>query len=197
MCSGTSEAVGTIWEHAQLEFQKFLKIRIPLLCDQFLLDWEYHRKFSGPAFGSPCLQTVESKTIECASVELIAAKVAVLMTHAWQWFPSEYDFNFVNGSLWKWCHVRSSCLWDFEHLKTQKITTGIARVEGVCLCRNVNQDKRNWQYWRIQTTFKLRQVNKISWPLLGRARIKGRIDLSTSLLLLEFDFGLTCFCNFV
>ena len=31
MCSGTSEAVGTIWEHAQLEFQKFLKIRIPLL----------------------------------------------------------------------------------------------------------------------------------------------------------------------
>ena len=25
------EAVGTTWEHAQLEFQKFLKIRIPLL----------------------------------------------------------------------------------------------------------------------------------------------------------------------
>ena len=31
MCSETSEAVGTTWEHAQLEFQKFLKIRIPLL----------------------------------------------------------------------------------------------------------------------------------------------------------------------
>ena len=30
MCSETSEAVGTTWEHAQLEFQKFLKIRIPL-----------------------------------------------------------------------------------------------------------------------------------------------------------------------
>ena len=27
MCSETSEAVGTTWEHAQLEFQKFLKIR--------------------------------------------------------------------------------------------------------------------------------------------------------------------------
>ena len=31
MCSETSEAVGTTWEHAQLEFQKFLKIRIPLM----------------------------------------------------------------------------------------------------------------------------------------------------------------------
>ena len=31
MCSETSEAVGTTWEHAQLEFQNFLKIRIPLL----------------------------------------------------------------------------------------------------------------------------------------------------------------------
>ena len=31
MCSETSEAVGTTWEHAQLEFQKFLKIRIPLI----------------------------------------------------------------------------------------------------------------------------------------------------------------------
>ena len=31
MCSETGEAVGTIWEHAQLKFQKFLKIRIPLL----------------------------------------------------------------------------------------------------------------------------------------------------------------------
>ena len=31
MCSETSEAVGTTWEHAQLEFQKFLKIRILLL----------------------------------------------------------------------------------------------------------------------------------------------------------------------
>ena len=31
MCSETSEAVGTTWEHAQSEFQKFLKIRIPLL----------------------------------------------------------------------------------------------------------------------------------------------------------------------
>jgi len=31
MCSETSEAVGTIWEHAQLEFQKFLKIRIILM----------------------------------------------------------------------------------------------------------------------------------------------------------------------
>ena len=30
MSSETSEAVGTTWEHAQLEFQKFLKIRIPL-----------------------------------------------------------------------------------------------------------------------------------------------------------------------
>ena len=32
MCSETSEAVGTNWEHAQLEIQKFLKIRIPLVC---------------------------------------------------------------------------------------------------------------------------------------------------------------------
>ena len=32
MCSETSEAVGTTWEHAQSEIQKFLKIRIPLLC---------------------------------------------------------------------------------------------------------------------------------------------------------------------
>ena len=31
MCSETSEAVGTTWEHAKLEFQKFLKIRITLL----------------------------------------------------------------------------------------------------------------------------------------------------------------------
>ena len=31
MCSETSEAVGITWEHAQLEFQNFLKIRIPLL----------------------------------------------------------------------------------------------------------------------------------------------------------------------
>ena len=31
MCSETSEAVGTTWEHAQLEFQKFLKIRIALV----------------------------------------------------------------------------------------------------------------------------------------------------------------------
>ena len=31
MCSETSEAVGTTWEHAQLEFQKFLKTRITLL----------------------------------------------------------------------------------------------------------------------------------------------------------------------
>ena len=31
MCSETSEAVGTTWEHAQLEIQKFLKIRITLL----------------------------------------------------------------------------------------------------------------------------------------------------------------------
>ena len=31
MCSETSEAVGTIWEHAQKEFQKFLKIRITLI----------------------------------------------------------------------------------------------------------------------------------------------------------------------
>ena len=30
MCSETSEVVGTIWEHAQKEFQKFLKIRITL-----------------------------------------------------------------------------------------------------------------------------------------------------------------------
>ena len=31
MCSETSEAVGTTWEHAQLEFQKYLKIRITLI----------------------------------------------------------------------------------------------------------------------------------------------------------------------
>ena len=37
MCSETSEAVGTIWEHAQKEFQKFLKIRITLVnqCELF------------------------------------------------------------------------------------------------------------------------------------------------------------------
>ena len=34
MCSETSEAVGTIWEHAKKEFQKVLKIRITLLLDQ-------------------------------------------------------------------------------------------------------------------------------------------------------------------
>ena len=42
MCSETSEAVGTTWEHAQLEFQNFLKIRIPLpeeLRVQFWLSW--------------------------------------------------------------------------------------------------------------------------------------------------------------
>ena len=33
MCSETSEAVGTTWEHAQLGIQKFLKIRITLLLD--------------------------------------------------------------------------------------------------------------------------------------------------------------------
>ena len=31
MCSETSEALGTTWEHAQLKIQKFLKIRITLL----------------------------------------------------------------------------------------------------------------------------------------------------------------------
>ena len=31
MRSETSEAVGTTWEHAQLEIQKFLKIRITLV----------------------------------------------------------------------------------------------------------------------------------------------------------------------
>ena len=36
MCSETSEAVGTTWEHAQLEFQKFLKIRIPLVVNRSL-----------------------------------------------------------------------------------------------------------------------------------------------------------------
>jgi len=34
MCSETSEAVGTIWEHAQKEFQKFLKIRITLVYNE-------------------------------------------------------------------------------------------------------------------------------------------------------------------
>ena len=33
MCSETSEAVGTTWEYAQLEFQNFLKIRITLILD--------------------------------------------------------------------------------------------------------------------------------------------------------------------
>ena len=37
MCSETSEAVGTTWEHAQLEFQKFLKIRITLICNISIL----------------------------------------------------------------------------------------------------------------------------------------------------------------
>ena len=36
MCSETSEVVGTIWEHAQKEFQKFLKIRITLLHEEEL-----------------------------------------------------------------------------------------------------------------------------------------------------------------
>ena len=31
ICSETSEAVGTTWERAQLEFEKFLKIRITLV----------------------------------------------------------------------------------------------------------------------------------------------------------------------
>ena len=31
ICSETNEVVGTIWEHAQKEFQKFLKIRITLI----------------------------------------------------------------------------------------------------------------------------------------------------------------------
>ena len=38
MCSETSEAVGTTWEHAQLEFQNFLKIRITLM-DQASGEW--------------------------------------------------------------------------------------------------------------------------------------------------------------
>ena len=37
MCSETGEAVGTTWEHAQLEFQKFLKIRITLMAQYRLL----------------------------------------------------------------------------------------------------------------------------------------------------------------
>ena len=42
MCSETSEAVGTTWEHAQLEFQKFLKIRIPLvLSAQVILNFDH------------------------------------------------------------------------------------------------------------------------------------------------------------
>ena len=52
MCSETSEAVGTTWESAQLEFQKFLKIRITLpkqvglmeLCSDWifqLISWHY------------------------------------------------------------------------------------------------------------------------------------------------------------
>ena len=41
MCSETSEAVGTTWEHAQLEFQNFLKIRITLLPHPIPLNLTY------------------------------------------------------------------------------------------------------------------------------------------------------------
>ena len=44
MCSETSEAVGTMWEHAQLEIQTFLKIRITLLVTH-LPSWLCHPKF--------------------------------------------------------------------------------------------------------------------------------------------------------
>ena len=37
MCSETSEAVGTTWEHAQLEFQNFLKIRITLAHNEHIV----------------------------------------------------------------------------------------------------------------------------------------------------------------
>ena len=41
MCSETSEAVGTTWEHAKLEFQKFLKIRITLMITMMMTDSHY------------------------------------------------------------------------------------------------------------------------------------------------------------
>ena len=49
MCFETSEAVGTTWEHAQLEFQKFLKIRITLLISDHtvvILNISYYQNFS-------------------------------------------------------------------------------------------------------------------------------------------------------
>ena len=42
ICSETSEAVGISWEHAQLKFQNFLKIRIPLIF------WSQKGVLSGP-----------------------------------------------------------------------------------------------------------------------------------------------------
>ena len=45
MCSETSEAVGTIWEHAQKEFQKFLKIRITLLFQALFYQYLFIAKY--------------------------------------------------------------------------------------------------------------------------------------------------------
>ena len=53
MCSETSEAVGTIWEHAQLEFQKFLKIRITLLRGQAWGRREYTHRSQPPRSSFP------------------------------------------------------------------------------------------------------------------------------------------------
>ena len=54
MRSETSEAVETTWEHAQLEFQKFLKIRIPLLCIPGCLNVQTKpTRFNVDIFGIP------------------------------------------------------------------------------------------------------------------------------------------------
>ena len=54
MCSETSEAVGTTWEHAQLEIQKFLKIRIPLISEQESEDFHLPFNFTVYIYDYSC-----------------------------------------------------------------------------------------------------------------------------------------------
>ena len=55
MCSETSEAVGTTWEHAQLEFQNFLKIRITLNSDNCKIrQLSVGTAVSGPTVSGNC-----------------------------------------------------------------------------------------------------------------------------------------------
>ena len=61
MCSETSEAVGTTWEHAQLEFQKFLKIRIALMS----------RKASPPCWTTAIGRDLEENVVNRMGLQLL------------------------------------------------------------------------------------------------------------------------------